>query len=170
MKSLIILLKNANSFIKRMEEEICSIIVVMLVVSTAIGVFWRYMLHNPLPWPNELGMFLLLWLAFFGASLTNKDDGHYKISILYSIFPKRVQKITNILSDLLELTFLIIFVYISIRVFPRQAIRHMTVYLGINKAWHTFSLTVGFSFMALFVFKELLLKLDTRIRKRDNNL
>jgi len=170
MKSLIILLKNANSFIKRIEEEICSITVVMLVVSTAIGVFWRYILHNPLPWPNELGMFLLLWLAFFSASLVHKDDSHYKISILYNIFPDKVQKIINILNDLLELTFLIIFIYISIRVFPRQAIRRMTVYLGINKAWHTFSLTVGFSFMALFVFKELLLKLNTRIKRSDNNL
>lgn len=168
MKSLVILLKNANSFIKRIEEEICSIIVVMLVVSTAIGVFWRYVLHNPLPWPNELGMFLLLWLAFLGASLANKDDGHYKISILYNALPEKVQRVTNILNDLLKLTFLIIFIYISIRVFPRQAIRRMTVYLGINKAWHTFSLTVGFSFMVLFVFKELLLKLSA-IKKRNNN-
>jgi len=168
MKSLVILLKNANSFIRRIEEEICSIIVVMLVVSTAIGVFWRYVLHNPLPWPNELGMFLLLWLAFLGASLTNKDDGHYKISILYNALPEKVQRVTNILNDLLKLTFLIIFIYISIRVFPRQAIRRMTVYLGINKALHTFSLTVGFGFMVLFVFKELLLKLST-IKKRNNN-
>jgi len=170
MKSLINLLKNTNSFIKRIEEEMCSIIVVMLVVSTAMGVFWRYVLHNPLPWPNELGMFLLLWLAFLGASLTNKDDGHYKISILYNALPEKTQRIINILSDLLELTFLIIFIYISIRVFPRQAIRRMTVYLGINKAWHTFSLTIGFSFMALFIFKKLLLKLNTRIKRSDNNL
>ena len=165
MKSLIVLLKNVNFFIRRIEEEICSIIVILLVVSTAIGVFWRYVLHHPLPWPNELGMFLLLWLAFLGASLTNKDDGHYKIGILYNALPGKVQRITNILNDLLKLTFLIIFVYISIRVFPRQAIRRMTVYLGINKAWHTFSLTVGFSFMALFVFKELLLKLNKTKKK-----
>lgn len=165
MKSLIVLLENANSFVRKIEEEICSIIVVVLVVSTAIGVFWRYVLRNPLPWPNELGMFLLLWLAFLGASLTNKDDGHYKISILYNALPEKVQRITDILNDLLKLAFLIIFVYISIRVFPRQAIRQMTVYLGINKAWHTFSLTAGFSFMALFVFKELLLKLNKTKKK-----
>lgn len=170
MRSLIIILKNANSFIKSIEEWACTIIAALMVVSIAINVFWRYVLSSPLPWPNELALWLFLWLIFLGASLTLKDDGHYKIDFITNMLPEKVLRIISILNDLLELTFLIIFIYTSIRVFPRQMTATLTAFLGISKAWHIFPLTVGYSFMVLFLFKELLLKLNTTKKKGNNKL
>jgi TRAP-type C4-dicarboxylate transport system permease small subunit len=48
-------------------ETIC---VVLLVVETLIlfaGVIWRYLLHKPLVWSDELASTLFLWLGMLGA-------------------------------------------------------------------------------------------------------
>ncbi len=149
MEQIIGLIDKLNSRIKKLEEWASIVMVVVIVVATGVGVYWRYALRMPLGWPNGLAMFLLLWISFLGASLVEREDGHYKIEFIYDKFPDKLKVIIDIATTVLKIVFLVLFVYVSIAVFPRQARRAMAGELQIHKGWHTFSLTVGFSFLAL---------------------
>lgn len=56
-------------------------IAAVLVLQVAL----RYLLHAPLPWPEELSQFLLVGISFFGMYRAFGTDGHIRIEWL----PKR---------------------------------------------------------------------------------
>lgn len=149
MERIIRVLDSVNSFIRKIEENVSIVMVIVICLATGIGVYWRYALRMPLGWPNGLAMFLLLWISFIGASLVGREDGHYKIEFVYDKFPERIRTVIDVLNSLLKLVFLLLFIYVSITVFPRQSTRAMAGELEIHKGWHTLSLTVGFSFLVL---------------------
>lgn len=142
-------LDRVNGVLRVLEEWATAIMVAVICVVIGTGVFWRYVLRDPLSWPNELALFLFLWIVFLAASLVARDDDHFKVGFFLERRSERTQQIVNIVLNLLKLFFLIVFIYHSIAVFPRQAGRRMTAVIGIHKGWHTFSLTVGFTLMAL---------------------
>mgnify|MGYP006287591521 CR=1 FL=1 len=156
MRKLLSILDGFDSRLRQVEEWVNSIMIIAIVVATAIGVFWRYVLRDPLSWPNELALFLFLWIAFLSASLVARDDAHFKIGFFLEGRSQTTQHWVNIFLNFLKLFFLLVFIYASIDVFPIQSRRRMTAVLGVHKGWHTFSLTVGFSLMAITVIADTL--------------
>jgi TRAP-type C4-dicarboxylate transport system permease small subunit len=53
-----------------------------MVVVTATGVFYRYVLNNALPWAEEADRYLFIWLSFVGASITMRRKGHIAVDLL----------------------------------------------------------------------------------------
>lgn len=156
MKAFLLALERIQGYLRVIEEWAASIMIAVIVVTTGMGVFWRYVLRDPMGWPNELALFLFLWIVFLSASLVQRDDAHFKVGFFLERRSQQTQHIVNILLNLAKLFFLIVFVYTSIRVWPRQTGRRMTAVIGIHKGWHTFALTVGFTLMSLTVFTDTL--------------
>ena len=169
MDTIIRLLDRVNAGIKFLEEKTTALLLTAICTVTAIGVIARYIFRNPLPWPNELAMFLFLWVAFLGASLVGREDGHYRIGFFFDKLPVRAQRIIEVITNLLKISFLVLFIVVSFRVLPRQAQRQMTAAVDINKAWHTASLTVGYIFLALFTFTEFMKSLRKLLAKGDQS-
>lgn len=154
MNQLVRILNAIDRRLRIIEEWVVSILIAAIVAATAMGVFWRYVLRDPLSWPNELSLFLFLWIAFLSASMVARDDAHFKIEFFLEKRSEATQQWVNLGLNVLKFAFLAIFVWVSIQVFPIQSRRRMTAVLGVHKGWHTFSLTVGFSLMALTVFTD----------------
>jgi TRAP-type transport system small permease protein len=53
-----------------------------MVVVTTMGVFFRYVLNNALPWAEEADRYLFIWLAFVGASITMRHKAHIAVDLL----------------------------------------------------------------------------------------
>lgn len=53
-----------------------------MVVVTTLGVFFRYVLNNALPWAEEADRYLFIWLSFVGASITMRHKGHIAVDLL----------------------------------------------------------------------------------------
>jgi TRAP-type C4-dicarboxylate transport system permease small subunit len=53
-----------------------------MVVVTTMGVFYRYVLNNALPWAEEADRYLFIWLSFVGASVTMRHRGHIAVDLL----------------------------------------------------------------------------------------
>ena len=49
---------------------------------TTLGVFFRYVLNNALPWAEEADRYLFIWLSFVGASITMRHKAHIAVDIL----------------------------------------------------------------------------------------
>jgi TRAP-type C4-dicarboxylate transport system permease small subunit len=53
-----------------------------MVVVTAAGVFFRYVLNDALPWAEEADRYLFIWLSFIGASITMRHKAHIAVDLL----------------------------------------------------------------------------------------
>lgn len=53
-----------------------------MVLITAAGVFFRYVLNNALPWAEEADRYLFIWLTFVGASVTMRYKAHIAVDLL----------------------------------------------------------------------------------------
>ena len=53
-----------------------------MVVVTTLGVFFRYVMNDALPWAEEADRYLFIWLSFVGASITMRHKGHIAVDLL----------------------------------------------------------------------------------------
>ncbi len=53
-----------------------------MVLVTTLGVFFRYVLNNALPWAEEADRYLFIWLSFVGASITMRHKAHIAVDLL----------------------------------------------------------------------------------------
>lgn len=67
-------------------EKILKLLIILLLalICIVVGaqVFFRFVLSNPLPWPEELGRLLFIFLAFIGAGLTSLHNDHIAVEVI----------------------------------------------------------------------------------------
>lgn len=73
----------------RVEWLVAAAALVVMVISTALGVLFRGLLNSPLAWANDLAVLAMLWLAFIGASALYKERGHIAVDALGHLLPPR---------------------------------------------------------------------------------
>ena len=69
------------------EEYFCYLLLVVLVVTTSLQVFTRYVLNAPLSWTEELARILFIWITFIGAAVIAKRSGHISIDFVTNLLP-----------------------------------------------------------------------------------
>ena len=69
-------------------------IVLMILVQVALNAG----LGNPIPWEQEGGAYLLVWLTFLGASIALKQMRHVKIASFVSVLPPRAEAVLRMLA------------------------------------------------------------------------
>lgn len=83
----------------------------MMFLILMIQVVTRKMLDNPLPWPEEISLITMIWITFFGAYQCSVEKIHLKMDFLDNKLSPKVKVLTNILSNLLILWFLVMVSY-----------------------------------------------------------
>ena len=64
--------------------------IALMVVAILVQVFFRYVLNNALPWPDEAARFLMLWMTGLMAPMAFRRGGFVAIDMLVEALPKRV--------------------------------------------------------------------------------
>ncbi len=59
------ILEYLNSFMLKIGRNLAWIAIFLMVIVILLQVFFRYVLNNALPWPDELARFLMLWMTGF---------------------------------------------------------------------------------------------------------
>ena len=75
---------------------------------TFLGVFFRYVVRDPLQWTEELARFLMLWTGFLAINVAMHHRQHINIDILLRSLPTWLSKSLGYFSDLLICYFLIV--------------------------------------------------------------
>jgi len=60
-------------------------------------VFARYVLHNSIPWSEELARFLMIWLGLVGASAVMRNDAHVAVTMLQERLPPKLAAVLRLL-------------------------------------------------------------------------
>ena len=84
----------------RVVEALLLAITVSLAVIVPVGVLFRYALNAALPWTDELGGLLLVWMTFLGAVVALDRGVHLDFDLLREKVPPRVRWLIALLCDL----------------------------------------------------------------------
>ena len=101
-------LQNINTFILRIGRQFAWIAILLMVIVIIIQVFFRYVLNNALPWPDEVARFLMLWMTGLIAPSAYRWGGFVSIDMLQRFLPKTLSNILVFLILIISLTVLLI--------------------------------------------------------------
>ncbi len=103
-----------SAFIRRVTwliERLLMILSGAIALVVFLQVVFRYLLHQPLFWSEELPRYLLIWMSFLAAALAQKHDAHINIALGLSPLSVRARQVVRIITDLVILGFLGMLVY-----------------------------------------------------------
>ena len=161
-------LQNINTFILRIGRQFAWIAILLMVIVIIIQVFFRYVLNNALPWPDEVARFLMLWMTGLIAPSAYRWGGFVSIDMLQRFLPKTLSNILVFLIFIISLTVLLIGFEMGLRhinagwIFSSSSIKLPYSLLGgkteaMKLAWMYMSLPVGI-FLLILVNIELILR------------
>ena len=101
-------LQNINTFILRIGRQIAWMAILLMVIVIIIQVFFRYVLNNALPWPDEVARFLMLWMTGLIAPSAYRWGGFVSIDMLQRFLPKILSNILVFLILIISLNVLLI--------------------------------------------------------------
>ena len=87
------------------------LLVATITVIVALGVFFRFVLNNSLPWTEEVAKFVMVWLAFIGAPVVLKEGGHIAIDFVPARLPSPVGPIVMMLIQVIVMLVLAVLVF-----------------------------------------------------------
>lgn len=71
-----------------------------LIIITVMGVVMRYFVNKPLTWLEEVQLWFIVWVIFFGASGVARKNGHIAIDAFVGLFPLRLRMATELISNI----------------------------------------------------------------------
>lgn len=96
--------------VNRFLRAVIGLLIVTLVVSVAMGVFYRYALRQSLHWATEVPNVLLIWIVFLGSVVAFYEKRHIAFTVLADAVPPALSRILKLLAELIVLAFLVVLV------------------------------------------------------------
>ena len=98
---------------------VASAALVLLTFVTAIGVFKRYVLKDPILWQEEASAFCQVWMIYLGASVGFRAGSHVAIEMVVDSLPAKAQKIVGYIIDII-VTFVLVFLCMKCQAYIAQ--------------------------------------------------
>ena len=105
--------KVINDLLLRIGRGIGVVAVAAMVVAILIQVFFRYILNNALPWPDEAARFCMLWMTGLMAPTAFRSGGFVAIDVIDSLLPSKALQLLQIILLVVCLVVLIFAVQIG---------------------------------------------------------
>ena len=132
-------------------------------VAVFIQIIFRYLLHQPIYWSEEIPRFFLIWLTFLGSAIAMKNRSHLSISLLTNRLAVQKRIWVQFFANLLSLLFISILVWggiiITILTMPNR-----TAALQMPTGLVYLAVPVGGTIMIIY-----LLKNTIELFKENNN-
>jgi TRAP-type C4-dicarboxylate transport system permease small subunit len=90
LQGLLMPLQIWNDIVLKIGRGIGIVAIGLMVIAILIQVFFRYVLNNALPWPDEAARFMMLWLTGLMAPTAYRRGGFVAIDMVVRAMPARV--------------------------------------------------------------------------------
>lgn len=85
-----------NDVLLRAGKGLATLAIGLMVVCILLQVFFRYVLNNALPWPEEAARFLMLWMTGLIAPAAYRRGGFVAIDMLQAALPGRASQLLGL--------------------------------------------------------------------------
>lgn len=153
--------KHLNDLLLRVGRAIGVVAVAAMVVAILIQVFFRYILNNALPWPDEAARFCMLWMTGLMAPTAFRNGGFVAIDVIDSMLSSKILQILQIALLAVCLVVLLVAVQIGWKEVNGLGGRFATAslyvptsfgfdeWLRVPRSWMMLSLLVGVALLIL---------------------
>lgn len=93
-------------FVERLAAYPCIVATAGMTLVVLLGVFFRYILRQPLSWSEEVARYLMIWAASLAVSIGIMRREHLGITFMVSRLPGPLQKVCAVVVNLCVLWFL----------------------------------------------------------------
>jgi len=171
-------IEKVNTFFLRIGRQFAWIAIFLMVIVILIQVFFRYILNNALPWPDEVARFLMLWMTGLIAPSAYRWGGFVSIDLLERFLPKVISTLLTLFLLVISLIVLIIGLELGLKhinagwIFNSSSIKIPFHLIGgkaepIKLAWMYMSLPIGIVFLISVNIELILRNILTNFRKLD---
>jgi len=102
-----------NAQLLKLGRAMGIVAVALMVVAILVQVFFRFILNNALPWPDEAARFCMMWMTGLMAPTAFRQGGFVAIDMLVFALPRVVGQLLTLLLLFLSLTVLVMAVNIG---------------------------------------------------------
>lgn len=148
-------LRRLDEAAARGEEIFLAAALGLLAVLVVAAVVFRYALHDPLTWSEELIVLLFGWMIMIGTAYAFHQRNHIVIDVILLFAPRWLRIVLGTLSTLATLVVLAVLVWFGWQYTMRE-LPNLTPMLGISAAWSILPLTIGCALSMLHVMRRLL--------------
>lgn len=85
------MLKKVADFVNKAFMFVSVILLVVVIISTSIQVFTRYIMNASLSGTDEVARFVFVWMSMLGASICVRTYGHAVVSILNDSLKSKIK-------------------------------------------------------------------------------
>ena len=135
---------NLLKILGKLDDYLLIIGVIWMGIVLTLQIVMRYAFNNPLAWSEEMARYVFVWICFLGVGYGIKNDLHIKMEIFFNFFPKIVQKVLSILTNIMMIVFLIIIIPPGID-FSVQVNEVASSAMEIPMSWVYISVPIGLS-------------------------
>jgi len=100
-------LRRLNDLVLGLGKGLAVVALALMVLVTLTQVFFRYVLNNALPWPDEAARFLMLWMTGLIAPAAYRAGGFVAIDMLLEALPRRLAGLLSLILLLLSFAVLV---------------------------------------------------------------
>jgi TRAP-type mannitol/chloroaromatic compound transport system permease small subunit len=87
----------------------------ILGAAMAYEVVMRYFLNKPGPYVYEMGIFATVIITYLAASYTERQAGHIKVDLIYSIVSDKVGSLLNAIGSFIALIYVVLLAWAGCR-------------------------------------------------------
>lgn len=154
--------------IDNLENYLCQVLLVAFVVILFAQIVLRNLFDHSLAWGDELATYLFVWFAYLGAVYAAKMSAHNRVTFQFKFFPRVVETVCSIVTDLLWIAFNAVFVYLSYDfVFNKMNTFWTSQTLGVPMKYFYLVLPVAFVAMSLRILQNNYLRFVKKVDLSD---
>lgn len=91
-----------------------------MTIIVFISTMFRYFKLGSIPWSEELARYLMVWIAYIGASLGIKRNAHLGVEIVVNMLPEKLKIVSQYIRVAIILTFNFLIIIFSYKIMNHQ--------------------------------------------------
>lgn len=110
--------------LEHVEEAVCLFFFASMCVFVFVQLFFRFVLNNPLMYPEEIARASYVWVTFVGMSFATKTRDHISVDYFISVLPPTPARWLTLLVDVMMLAALVLLGWFGVKfvIFSRMSI------------------------------------------------
>lgn len=100
-------LKTAVGAFNKVCNLLLGIVMVAMFLVLLLQIISRFIAFVPLPWSQDLIVFLLICSVFLGACTATANNKQIRLEFFVDLLPKKLTKVILIIADLISIAFLV---------------------------------------------------------------